>query len=171
MKQSRMCFAYVSATQARQTVEDVYEFTVPFDTLIEEFDLSEENLIGSPETHTFVVCSLLDYSLSAHISTMKNLEERSYRFSALIGKNDQTTAINPSPPYRLGLLVIEKKKTNGDVNNNPMEGVKKLKEIIANDGLFTEKQINCIISIAALMSGIEGSWDERIQSVWLGPKE
>lgn len=108
MNQNKMCFAYVPTTQVRRTVGHVHEFEVPFDTLIKEFGLSEEDLVSDKESHLFVVCSLLDYSLTAHISTIVNREKRIYTFSALIGHSDQSTAISFSGPNRLGLLVIEK---------------------------------------------------------------
>lgn len=108
MKQSKMCFAYVPVTsRVRRTVGHVHEFEVSFDTLIKEFDLSENDLLPDPETHIFVVCSLLDYSLTAHISTSVNREGRFYTFSALIGQSDQSVAVRFEGPNRLGLLVIE----------------------------------------------------------------
>ena len=110
MNQSKMCFSYVPIIDRRPKLNSQYEFDVSFDALIQEFGLSEENLNQSPESHLFVVCSLPNFPLTAHISTQPKTEKRIYSFLVQIAieKSERKITTTKVADIRLGLLVIEK---------------------------------------------------------------
>ena len=116
MYQSKMCFSYVTVSNVRRTVGHVHEFSVPFVELTKAFGIPADDLKGlalkppREPKYIFVVCSLLDCSLTAHISTSINTESQMFIFSALIGSSDRSVAISMSGENKLGILAIEQIK-------------------------------------------------------------